>query len=46
MSETTDCVCFTKDFSKLIAYFKFVYCGIGNRNRKDQTAKTAVFITF
>ena len=25
MSETMDCVCFTKDFSKLIANFQFWY---------------------
>ena len=25
MSETKDCVCHTKDFSKLIARFKFVH---------------------
>ena len=39
MSETNDCVCFTKDFSKLIANFEFVHCCYGNRSRKDQTAK-------
>ena len=46
MSETIDCVCFTKDFSKLIVNFKFVYCCHGNRSRKDQTAKMVLFITF
>ena len=35
VSETMDCVCFTKDFSKLIANFEFVYCCHGNRNGKD-----------
>ena len=46
MSETMDCVYFTKDFSKLIASFEFVYCCHNNRSRKDQTAKMVVFITF
>ena len=43
MSETVDCVCGTKDLSKLIANFKFVHCCHGNRIRKDQTAKIVVF---
>ena len=46
MSETMDCVCFTKDFSKLIANLEFLYCCHGNRSRKDQTAKMVLFITF
>ena len=46
MSETMDCVCFKKDFSKLIANFEFVYCYHGNRSRKNQTAKMVLFITF
>ena len=46
MSETMDCVCFTKDFLKLIANFEFDYCCHGNRSRKDQTAKIVHFITF
>ena len=46
MSETIDCVCFTKDFAKLIANFEFVYCCHGNRSRKNQTAKIVLFITF
>ena len=46
MLETNDCVWFTKDFSKLIANFKFVYCCHGNRSRKDQKAKMVVFVTF
>ena len=45
MSETVDCVCGTKDLSKLIANFKFVHCCHGNRIRKDQTAKI-VFLMF
>ena len=46
MSETMDCVYFTKDFSKIIANFEFVYCCHGNRSGKDQTAKMVLFITF
>ena len=46
MSETIDCVCFTKDFSKLIASFEFVYCCHVNGSRKDQTAKMVLFLTF
>ena len=46
MSETIDCVCFTKDFLKLIENFEFLYCYHGNRSRKDQTAKMVFFITF
>ena len=46
MPETIDCVCFTKDFLKLTANFEFVYCCHGNRSRKDQTAKTVLFIMF
>ena len=43
MSETMDCVCFTKDFLKLLANFEFVYCCHGNMSRKDQTAKMVLF---
>ena len=46
VSETMDCVCFTKDFSKLIANFELLYCCHGSRSRKDQTAKIVLFITF
>ena len=46
MSETKDCVCFIKNFLKLIANFKFVHCCHGNRSREDQTAKMVVFICF
>ena len=45
MSETMDCVCGTKDLSKLIANFKFLHRCHGNRSRKDQTAKMVVFIS-
>ena len=46
MSETMDCVCGTKDLSKLTANFKFVHYCHGNRSRKDQIAKMVVFIMF
>ena len=46
MSETMDCVCFMKDFAKLIANFEFVYCCHGNRSRKDQTDKMVHFVMF
>ena len=46
MSETKDCICGTKDFSKLIANFKFVHCCQGNRSRKNQTAKMVVLKMF
>ena len=47
MSETKDCVCDTKNFSKLIANFQFVHFCHGNKSKKDQTAKMVfVFIMF
>ena len=35
-----DCVCGMKDFSKLLANFKFVHFYHDNRNRKNQTVET------
>ena len=46
MSERKNCVCGTKDFSKLIANFKCVHCCHGNRTKKDQKAKMVAFIMF
>ena len=46
MSETMDCVCGTKDLSKIKANFKFLHYCHGYRSRKGQTAKMVVFILF
>ena len=46
MPETMNCVCGTKDFSKLTANLKFLLCCHDNSSRKYQTSKMFAFIMF